>query len=107
MTKETTFSSDDHRNYNRYGQAFDRGETFAGVDYEKGLQAVEELRNLIPEGFNLTQFALKWILMFPEVSVVIPGAKNPLQAEDNTKASSLPPLGEKVMEEIKKIYETL
>jgi len=106
MTKETTFPPDDHRNYNRFGQAFDRGETFAGVDYEKGLHAVEELRNLTPGGFNLTQFALKWILMFPEVSVVIPGAKNPLQAEDNAKASSLPPLGEKVMEEIQKIYET-
>ena len=106
MTKETTFPSDDHRNYNRYGQAFDRGETFAGVDYEKGLEAVKKLRNLIPEGFNMAQFALKWILMFPEVSVVIPGAKNQLQAEDNTKASDLSPLDEGVMEEIRKIYET-
>ena len=106
MTKETTFPSDDHRNYNRYGQAFDRGETFAGVDYEKGLEAVEKLRNLIPEGFTMAQFALKWILMFPEVSVVIPGAKNPLQAEENAKASSLSPLDEGVMEEIRKIYET-
>ena len=105
MTKETTFPSDDHRNYNRYGQAFDRGETFSGVDYEKGLEAVEKLRNLIPEGFNMAQFALKWILMFPEVSVVIPGAKNQVQAEDNTKTSSLPPLDEGVMEEIQKIYE--
>jgi len=106
MTKETTFPSDDHRNYNRYGQAFDRGETFSGVDYEKGLEAVEKLRNLIPEGFNMAQFALKWILMFPEVSVVIPGAKNQLQAEDNAKASNLPPLEEGVMEEIRKIYDT-
>ncbi|NLJ37637.1 MAG: aldo/keto reductase, partial [Candidatus Atribacteria bacterium] len=92
--------------YNRYGQAFDRGETFAGVDYEKGLEAVKKLRNLIPEGFNMAQFALKWILMFPEVSVVIPGAKNQLQAENNTKASGFPPLDEFVMEEIRKIYET-
>ena len=106
MTRETTFPPDDHRSYNRYGQAFDRGETFAGVDYEKGLEVVEKLRDLVPQGFTMAQFALKWILMFPEVSTVIPGAKNPLQAEDNAKASSLPPLEERVMEEIRKIYDT-
>lgn len=105
MTRDTVFPPDDHRNFNRYGQAFDRGETFAGVDFEKGLQAVEELRALVPEGFTMAQFALKWILMFPEVSTVIPGAKNPRQAEENAKASDLPPLQEEVMERIREIYE--
>lgn len=105
ITKDTTFPPDDHRNFNRYGQAFDRGETFAGVDFERGLQAVEELRTLVPEGFTMAQFALKWILMFPEVSTVIPGAKNPRQAEENAKASDLPSLQEEVMERIRKIYE--
>ncbi len=105
ITKDTTFPPDDHRNFNRYGQAFDRGETFAGVDFERGLQAVEELRTLVPEGFTMAQFALKWILMFPEVSTVIPGAKNPRQAEENAKASDLPPLQEEAMERIRKIYE--
>lgn len=105
ITKDTTFPPDDHRNFNRYGQAFDRGETFAGVDFGRGLQAVEELRTLVPEGFTMAQFALKWILMFPEVSTVIPGAKNPRQAEENAKASDLPPLQEEAMERIRKIYE--
>uniref|UniRef100_A0A7V4WK19 Aldo/keto reductase n=1 Tax=Candidatus Caldatribacterium saccharofermentans TaxID=1454753 RepID=A0A7V4WK19_9BACT len=105
ITKDTVFPPDDHRNFNRYGQAFDRGETFAGVDFEKGLQAVEELRALVPQGFTMAQFALKWILMFPEVSTVIPGAKNPRQAEENAKASDLPPLREEVMESIREIYE--
>ena len=105
ITKDTVFPPDDHRNFNRYGQAFDRGETFAGVDFEKGLQAVEELRTLVPQGFTMAQFALKWILMFPEVSTVIPGAKNPRQAEENAKTSDLPPLKEEVMERIREIYE--
>jgi len=105
ITKDTVFPPDDHRNFNRYGQAFDRGETFAGVDFEKGLQAAEELRTLVPQGFTMAQFALKWILMFPEVSTVIPGAKNPRQAEENAQASDLPPLREEVMESIQKIYE--
>lgn len=105
ITKDTVFPPDDHRDFNRYGQAFDRGETFAGVDFEKGLQAVEDLRTLVPQGFTMAQFALKWILMFPEVSTVIPGAKNPRQAEENAKTSDLPPLKEEVMERIREIYE--
>ncbi|WP_438316910.1 aldo/keto reductase [Candidatus Caldatribacterium sp. SIUC1] len=105
VTKDTVFPPDDHRNFNRYGQAFDRGETFAGVDFEKGLEAVEELRTLVSPGFTMAQFALKWILMFPEVSTVIPGAKNPRQAEENAKASDLPPLQEDVMERIREIYK--
>ncbi|MEN3186332.1 MAG: aldo/keto reductase [Atribacterota bacterium] len=106
MTKDTAFPPDDHRNFNRYGQAFDRGETFAGVDFEKGLQVVEKLRALVPPGYTMAQFALKWILMFPEVTTVIPGAKNPRQAEENARASSLPPLSEEVMAEVERIYCT-
>ncbi|MGQ9622896.1 MAG: aldo/keto reductase [Candidatus Caldatribacteriaceae bacterium] len=105
ITKDTTFPPDDHRNFNRYGQAFDRGETFAGVDFEKGLQAVEKLKSLVPQGFTMAQFALKWILIFPEVSTVVPGAKNPRQAEENARTSDLPPLQEEVIERIQEIYK--
>ncbi len=82
-------------------------ETFAGVDYETGLQAVEELRALVPEGATMAQFALRWILMYPEVSTVIAGAKNPMQAEDNTKAAALPPLSEDTMRRVKDVYGRL
>src|SRR5438552_10776676 len=88
----TQFSANDHRNFNRHGEAFDQGETFSGVDYETGLQAVEALRPLIPQGATMAQFALRWILMFPEVTTAIPGAKNPQQAEDNVHAATLPSL---------------
>jgi aryl-alcohol dehydrogenase-like predicted oxidoreductase len=90
MTKETTFPADDHRNFNRYGQAFDRGETFSGVDYDTALEAVELLRPLVPPGFSMAQFALRWILMFDAVSCAIPGAKNARQALANTQAADLP-----------------
>ncbi|NSW77026.1 MAG: aldo/keto reductase [Candidatus Atribacteria bacterium] len=106
ITPQTTFPPDDHRNFNREGQAFDRGETFAGVNLERAFQALEELRQLVPEGYTMAQFALKWILMFPEVSTVIPGAKNAHQAEENARASSLPPLSEHVMQEVERIYRT-
>ena len=79
MTRSSRFARDDHRNYNRKGQAFDRGETFSGVDYEKGLKAVEELKRLLPSGFSMPQFALRWILMHDAVSCAIPGAKRPEQ----------------------------
>jgi aryl-alcohol dehydrogenase-like predicted oxidoreductase len=106
ITPETAFPPDDHRNFNRYGQAFDRGETFAGVDLEKGFQAVEELRKFLPQGFTMAQLALRWILMFPEVTTVIPGAKNAQQAEENARASNLPPLPEETMEAVQRIYDT-
>lgn len=102
---DTQFDTKDHRNYNRYGQSFDQGETFSGVDYDAGLAAVEELRQLVPEGATMAQFALRWILMFPEVSTVIAGAKNPSQAEDNTKAAELPPLSEATMQRVREIYD--
>ncbi|MEJ5314938.1 MULTISPECIES: aldo/keto reductase [Anaerolinea] len=105
ITRETQFSPDDHRAFNRQGEAFDRGETFSGVDLEIALQAVEELRPLVPPGMTMTQFALRWILMFPEVTCAIPGAKRPSQAEENFSAADLPPLSEETMQKVKAIYE--
>jgi aryl-alcohol dehydrogenase-like predicted oxidoreductase len=105
MTPQTTFSADDHRNFNRYGQSFDVGETFSGVDYATGLQAVEELRPLVPGEASLAQLALRWILMFDAVSLTIPGAKNAAQAADNAAAADLPPLSEATMAKIRQIYD--
>ncbi len=104
LTAKSTFESDDHRAFNRHGEAFDRGETFSGVDYETGLQAVEELRALVPAGWSMPQFALRWILMHEAVTCTIPGAKNPAQAEDNAKAAELPVLDAAMMEKIRAIY---
>lgn len=103
---ETQFAPNDHRNYNRHGEAFDQGETFSGVDYETGLQAVEELRKLVPEGATMAQFALRWILMFPEVTSAIAGAKNTQQVEDNVRAASLPVLSNETMRRVQEVYDT-
>lgn len=105
MSRNSTFPADDHRNYNRHGERFDVGETFSGVDFGTGLQAVEELRALVPEGATLAQLALRWILMFDAVSTVIPGAKNPDQARSNAAASDLPPLTPDQMAQVTAIYE--
>ena len=102
---DTKFDAQDHRNFNRHGESFDQGETFSGVDYETGLQAVEELRALVPEGTTLAQFALRWILMFPEVSSTIAGAKNPQQIKDNVQATALPPLSDETMRRVREIYD--
>jgi aryl-alcohol dehydrogenase-like predicted oxidoreductase len=102
---DSQFSDTDHRKYNRHGEAFDQGETFSGVDYETGLQAVEQLRPLVPQGATMAQFALRWILMFPAVSTIIAGAKNAQQAQDNTHASELPPLSEETMQRVGEIYD--
>jgi len=99
------FAPDDHRAFNRHGEAFDRGETFSGVDYQVGLQAVQELRALAPAGMSLTQFALRWILMHETVTCAIPGAKRPEQVEENMSASDLPTLSEDVMQQVKHLYE--
>jgi aryl-alcohol dehydrogenase-like predicted oxidoreductase len=107
MTRETTFKPDDHRNFNRYGEDFDRGETFSGVDYETGLNAVEKLRVLVPEGMTMAQFALRWILMFDAVTCVIPGARRPAQAKDNAFAADLQPLDGETMAQVGEIYELL
>ena len=105
MSADRAFSEDDHRNFNRDGEAFDRGETFSGVDFETGLEAVEELKVLVPEDNMLAQFALRWILMHPAVSCAIPGGKNPSQVEDNVAAVEIPPLDEGTMERVKEIYD--
>jgi aryl-alcohol dehydrogenase-like predicted oxidoreductase len=104
MSSQTSFPSNDHRNFNREGEAFDIGETFSGVDYETGLQAVDELRGLVPKGATMAQFALRWILMFEAVSLAIPGAKNAKQAEDNARAANMPPLDETTMAKTRAIY---
>lgn len=104
MTRDSTFSSDDHRTFNREGAAFDKGETFSGVPYAVGLEAVEHVRRLLPPGFTMAQFALKWILMFDGVTCAIPGAKTPAQATDNFNASEKPALDDAVMEQIAKLY---
>jgi aryl-alcohol dehydrogenase-like predicted oxidoreductase len=105
FTRSSHFARDDHRNFNRKGQAFDRGETFSGVDYEKGLKAVEELKKILPKGFSMTQFALRWILMHEAVSCAIPGGKRPEQVADNAAASDLPRLSGKVMRQVQEIYD--
>ncbi|HET8909848.1 MAG TPA: aldo/keto reductase [Ktedonobacteraceae bacterium] len=105
FTRDTQFSDSDHRKNNRNGEQFDKGETFSGVDYETGLQAVEELRPLVPQGATMAQLALRWILMFPEVTSAIAGAKSPAQEEDNIKASSLPPLNYETMQKIQQVYD--
>jgi len=104
MNKNSSFPQNDHRNYNINGDAFDVGETFSGVNYEKGLMAVEKLKELIPSGFTLTDLALKWILMHEEVSVVIPGAKNREQATNNVKASDLNDIDASLISKINSIY---
>lgn len=104
MTAQSSFAADDHRNFNRHGEAFDMGETFSGVDYETGLKAVEEIKALLPEGVSMTQFALRWILMFDAVSCAIPGGKRPDQVEQNTLAAELPPLTDLQMAKIREIY---
>lgn len=103
--KKTTFGKGDHRTFNRHGESFDKGETFSGVDYDLGLKAVEELKALFP-GKDLAQIALRWILMFDQVSTIIPGASRPEHIISNAKASSLPPLTDIEMKKIKDIYDT-
>ncbi|BDW91016.1 MULTISPECIES: aldo/keto reductase [Thalassospira] len=105
MTKDTAFAADDHRAFNRNGEAFDKGETFAGVPFDVALEAVEEIRRLVPENITMAQFALRWILMEEAVGVVIPGAKNAAQAAANAAASDVAPLPSEVIGELRNIYE--
>lgn len=106
MSKDSQFETDDHRNFNRHGEAFDVGETFSGVDFETGLAAVEELKKLVPEDMTMAQFALRWILMFDAVSCTIPGAKRPAQEADNAKAADFPPLSDETMRAIRDLYSS-
>ena len=105
LAPNSTFATDDHRNFNRHGESFDVGETFSGVDYNVGLEAVEEIRRLLPAGASMSQFALRWILMFDAISCAIPGGKRADQVADNCHASDLPPLAPAVMAEIQRIYD--
>ena len=105
FTNQTQFDLKDHRSFNRHGEEFDRGETFSGVDYETGLKAVEELRTLVPADLSLTQFALRWILMFDAVTCAIPGAKRPEQVEENVAAADFAELPEETMRAIKALYD--
>ncbi len=107
ITRDTAFAADDHRNFNRFGEAFDVGETFAGVPFETALEAVEQLRPLVPAGVPMAQFALRWILEQDAVSVVIPGARNETQAQSNAAASALPAIDEKAKAAIAALYERL
>ncbi len=105
LSKASTFAADDHRRFNREGQAFDKGETFSGVPFETGLEAVEELRSLVPSGATLAQLALRWILMFDAVSCAIPGAKSPDQARANAAAADLPPIDAATLDAVRRVYD--
>jgi aryl-alcohol dehydrogenase-like predicted oxidoreductase len=107
MSRTSAFAEDDHRQFNRHGESFDRGETFSGLDYETSLQAVEELRSLVPANMTMSQLALRWILMFSAVTCAIPGAKRPSQVEENVAAADLPALSDSTMNQIREIYERI
>lgn len=104
LTRDSKFSPDDHRHFNRHGEAFDVGETFAGVPYDVALEAVDAIRPLVPANTTMAAFALRWILMENAVSVVIPGAKSRAQAEANAAASALPALDPATMDKLRALY---
>ena len=105
FNRNSTFAADDHRNFNRHGEAFDAGETFAGVDYDTALKAVEEIRSILPAGVTMSQFALRWILMFDAISCAIPGGKRPQQVSENCHSADLPPLSQESMAAVRRIYD--
>lgn len=104
FSRSSQFAADDHRQFNRHGESFDRGETFSGIDYETGLKAVEDLRPLVPAGMSMAQMALRWILMHPAVTCTIPGARHVAQVEENAAAADLTPLTAATMQQIQAIY---
>jgi aryl-alcohol dehydrogenase-like predicted oxidoreductase len=106
LKADSTFASDDHREFNRHGEAFDKGETFSGVDYDIGLKAVEELKAICPHDMSMVQFALRWILMFDAVTCAIPGAKRPSQADENFAASDMPAISAEIMAKVHRIYDS-
>lgn len=106
LTPQSQFATDDHRNFNRHGEQFDAGETFAGVDYDMALEAVEEIRAGVPPGMSMATFALRWILMFEAVSCAIPGGKKPEQVAENCAAADLPPLPEEAMRTVAEVYRS-
>jgi aryl-alcohol dehydrogenase-like predicted oxidoreductase len=104
-TKDTVFPMDDHRTYNRHGEAFDQGETFSGVAYATGVEAAAEFAALAPDGATPAQTALRWIIQQPGVSTVIPGARNPVQARTNAESANLPPLPIATLEAVRELYD--
>lgn len=105
FTRESKFSADDHRGFNRQGEAFDKGETFSGVDYEQGLAAVEELRQLLPEGVSMARLALRWILMNEAITTAIPGGRTPAQVDENVSAADLAALPQPLMQQLADLYQ--
>ena len=105
MTAQTSFAPDDHRLFNRHGEAFDKGETFSGLDYAKGLEAVDALRPIVPAGMSMAQFALRWITMHPAITCAIPGGKRTAQVADNVSAADLPALTDAQMAAVQTVYE--
>jgi aryl-alcohol dehydrogenase-like predicted oxidoreductase len=105
LRRDSQFAADDHRNFNRNGEAFNVGETFSGVNYDKALDAVREIRDLLPAGVTMSEFALRWILMFDAVTCAIPGGKRPEQVSENCHASDVPALTPEAMASVKAIYE--
>ena len=107
INKESRFAANDHRSFNRHGEAFDQGETFSGVPLDVAFAAIEELKPLVPGGATMAQFALRWILMFDQISCVIPGAKRPDQLDENVAAADLPGLSPDTMTQAKSVYDRL
>jgi aryl-alcohol dehydrogenase-like predicted oxidoreductase len=105
-TPSTTFAANDHRTFNRNGEAFNVGETFAGLGFENGLAVTEKLRPLVPAGYTMAEMALRWCLDFPAVTTLIPGARNPDQAKRNAAASDLKPLPSELHASLKEFYRT-
>jgi aryl-alcohol dehydrogenase-like predicted oxidoreductase len=106
LTAHSQFAADDHRNFNRHGESFDVGETFSGVDYQTGLEVVDALRTQLPPGVSMTQFALRWILMFDAVTCAIPGGKRPGQVAENCAASGIAPLSDAAMAKVRELYDS-
>jgi aryl-alcohol dehydrogenase-like predicted oxidoreductase len=105
LDRSSSFAADDHRRFNRNGEEFDKGETFSGVPYDVGLDAVERLRRLVPNGATMAQWALRWILMEDAVTATIPGARNVAQARENAAAAGLPPLSDEAMAAVRAVYD--
>ena len=105
FTADSRFADDDHRNYNRDGDAFNVGETFGGLTFTQGLELVEQLRPMLPAGVSMAQAAMRWILDHPEVSVVIPGASRPAQARENAAVSELPPLSAELHQQLAEFFK--
>ncbi|HEU4577060.1 MAG TPA: aldo/keto reductase [Polyangiaceae bacterium] len=105
LTREQSFEADDHRQFNRHGEAFDRGETFSGVDYNLALDAVDSLRSLVPSGTTMAQWALRWILMEEAVTCAIPGVRRVSQVQDNLAAADLPAIPADTLRKVRELYE--